>query len=289
MAIPEQFKNFKSYSRYRGFGDKYDLSDEYFATIINGNLLCTDTECDIDCDGNICLITPEGDCFHIGTIPQTEDGSKPVFSFDGNHTLVVKYKVYYDNDHHHGGYETIKCPLVITSDMILKLKFRKIIWFLDKECHNAYQGGRYRNTCDFWWDTTKLKVKLTGTRKLINRYSSPATDYFTQYIVYTENGWTLQPDENGKMQVQEEVFRDSSKLYKCIESLNFFKYRFYIKEYKNGKYSVVDKVDNVEEWYDSTQIKDFYKQGVQICGVFVLNEKFCIQPIVKDLAMIGRL
>ena len=108
MAIPEQFKNFKSYSRYRGFGDKYDLSDEYFATIINGNLLCTDTECDIDCDGNICLITPEGDCFHIGTIPQTEDGSKPVFSFDGNHTLVVKYKVYYDNDHHHGGYETIK-------------------------------------------------------------------------------------------------------------------------------------------------------------------------------------
>lgn len=106
-------------SRYRGLTDRsrYELLDDRFAYIVDGVLICTDNECDIDCDGNICMVWPDGKVLHIGQIwmPESPEINKVKFSRSGN-TLKQSCKVWYDNDHHHGGIEEEEIDLTPTPE-----------------------------------------------------------------------------------------------------------------------------------------------------------------------------
>lgn len=70
----ERLKSVLSCSRYRLEEPSYALTDKYFAKIVNGNLICTDTEEDIDCCGNICLVTTNNEVYHLGVLPRPEVG-----------------------------------------------------------------------------------------------------------------------------------------------------------------------------------------------------------------------
>lgn len=287
--IPEKFRNFKSYSRYRGYGSEYNLSDKYFAKIVNGSLLCTDDECDISSDGNVCLVTPEGACYHIGTIPMTEDGSSPIFSFEGNKKLIIRYRVFYDESHHHSGYETVECSLTVTADMILKDKLARIAYLLEKNCRGAFRGRNIRSDLRFDYDLKNLKIEIHGL-KVRPGYKSYT---FTQYLQFTEKGWVLQPCEDGKTPMLDEEFAGGPVFRQCMESLNFYTYRFYIgSDFSTNEYSVVDKTDGSVEWYSPDQIREFYNSGFKICGVWKslkAGSYFRIKPVIMDFAKLGSL
>lgn len=119
MNILEKIGQPLSPSRYRGLSDRsrYTLSDEYFAYEVNGCLICTDTEKDIDCDGNICMVWPDGKVLHIGHIrmPESPEINKVKFSRSGN-ILKQSCRVWYDNDHHHGDIDVEEIDLTPTDE-----------------------------------------------------------------------------------------------------------------------------------------------------------------------------
>lgn len=220
--IPEKFKNTVSYSRYKGVEWEYALSDRYFAEMVNGNLICTDKECDCDADGNICLVTPDLEVYHIGRVPQLEAGAgKPVFIFN-DVELIVRYLAFCDNDHHHGEVMEERVSLCLTKEMVIEKTLLKATYFLKKNCYRAYFGGSYRNTCDFFTDRQNRRIEICGEQlKKVGRNFSNAKKEYTQYLSFTEDGWVLLSDKNGDNPVLDNVFlwrRD--RLIDAIDKLN---------------------------------------------------------------------
>lgn len=286
--IPEQFKNFKSYSRYRGYegeNEGYDLLDTYICEVVNGNLICTDTEDDIDFDGNICLVTPKGDVYHIGKVPELESGAgKPSFSFQGNN-LVMRYRYFVDESHHHSGVEEVVMPLVITDKMRRDNKIMKTKYYLGKFCH-AYYGGSYRNTCAFVCNYKENAISIYGTQKKMSRFSAKVEEY-KQVLKLTNSGWVLLPDANGTNGVLDNVLMSDSlkgKLLSCIDAMNASKFVFSVVDYKGGKYGIVDVMDGVVEYYTRSEVMGFVNMMITIGGVH--NQ--CIEPLPKDLVDIWR-
>lgn len=141
-------------SRYRGLTDRsrYELLDDRFAYIVDGVLICTDNECDIDCDGNICMVWPDGKVLHIGRVwmPESPEINKVKFSRSGN-TLKQSCRVWYDNDHHHGGTEEEEIDLTPTPERRTAVETRYLIWDIEK----AFRGVTMGNF------TTSLRVSFS--------------------------------------------------------------------------------------------------------------------------------
>lgn len=55
---------------------------------------------------------------------------------------------------------------------------------------------------------------------------------------------------------------------------------FYICSEVNGKYGVIDTDDNVVEYYDSSEIKDFLERGFKIYGATLHSNRIYIKPVI---------
>lgn len=154
-----------SYSRYRGITDsfRYDAINDYFKYEVDGNIICTDTEKDIDFDGNIILLTPKGEVVHIGTVPLLEDGAgNPSFRLDSDGMLHVKSKVFYDNSHHHSGYEEEVIDCHFTEERKVKIRQNKMMLYLSQTL-KPFTGGSYGNRFRIYPDKDggiEIKVNL---------------------------------------------------------------------------------------------------------------------------------
>lgn len=173
---------FISPSRYRGLAceDRYTLKDDRFAYVVDDVLICTDDECDIECDGNICMVWSDGKVLHIGRVPEPEDSitNKVRYSRREN-TLVMSYRVWYDNDHHHGGMEEVTVDLTPTPER----RKRVVEDYLAEDIRSAYRGVDSR----FWVD--QFKVSFVRDRegnasrlKLTSRWNRR---YPRQYKTYS--------------------------------------------------------------------------------------------------------
>lgn len=191
MSILEKIGQPLSPSRYRGLADKsrYTLSDEFFAYEVDGCLICTDTEKDIDCDGNIVMVWPDDKVLHLGTIPQLEqdwgsNSNKVRISRSGN-TLKIEYKVFYDNDHHHSGIEGEEIDMTPTAERRATVEYEYLAYDLLKR----YKGRESVNAwVDFKANYSEYKTDV-GTKKMIclatvlhRRRSSKPNEYQTLYI-----------------------------------------------------------------------------------------------------------
>ena len=159
-----------SYSRYRGVdcNDRYDAVDDYFRFDVDGNIICTDTERDIDSDGNIILITKDEEVLHIGQVPFLEDGAgKPDFSLNDKGNIVMRYKVFYDNSHHHAGIEEEVIDTHLTPERKEKIEKHKLILYLSGNIH-ACNGGRYRNRMSFY--LTQQGIEIYVEIKIVSRF-----------------------------------------------------------------------------------------------------------------------
>lgn len=151
-----------SYSRYRGIDDssRYDAVDDYFKYYVDGNLICTDNEMDINHDGNIILITPDGDVAHIGFVPTLEEGAgKPRYRMDQNGFLHCEYRIFLDNDHHHSDIvkEVIDCHL--TDEYMATIRRNKVILYLSRNL-KAARGCRISYSYSSRKDTIEMHIRV---------------------------------------------------------------------------------------------------------------------------------
>ena len=182
-----------SYSSYRGITDRsrYDAVDDYFRYEVDGNIICTDDEKDISHDGNIILLTPEDDAVIIGSVPRLESGAgKPRFRLDGKE-LHCEYKVFYDNDHHHAGWEeeVIDCSFEKWEPQIRK---NKLMLFLSQKL-KACSSGSLRNSFDItdYSDSDQIDINVDVVR------------YGYMYMTKDSNYYTivLRPNDSGQYEI----------------------------------------------------------------------------------------
>lgn len=134
-----------SYNSYgRPLKLEYALSDEYICAEVGGCLLCTDTERDIDHDGNIVLVWPDKKVSHIGIIPMTEDGRPARVHLSGS-TLTVEW-VEFADDHFRKPYVESR-EYDVTPTRALRKKTELL--YLSAELNKKFKGliyHSYRNT-----------------------------------------------------------------------------------------------------------------------------------------------
>lgn len=166
MSILEKIGQPLSPSRYRGLADRsrYTLSDEFFAFEVDGCLICTDTEKDIDWDGNIVMVWPDDKVLHLGKIPQLEqdwgsNSNKVRISRSGN-TLKIGYRVFYDNDHHHGGIEEEEIDLTPTDERRRYVEMN----YLAAEFAGAFRGV---DSGSFYVESVKAYFKKKGGKEYL--------------------------------------------------------------------------------------------------------------------------
>lgn len=278
--IPENFKNFTSYSRYRGFGSTYALSDEYFAKIVDGNLICTDNECDIDCDGNIVLVTPSGDVMHIGVISVPERG-KVSCSFDSSNNLHLSWREYYDVGLKHSGVR----EEIIDTHLTEERKFELIVLRLHKTLAKSikgYTGGSYCNELSLY--RTKTGILLKGYCSIRTRYSRD-TKYFEQAISFIpKKGFVLMPDKNGedgifKVLIKRDLMLILEEFNKSIglgKNTSFMLVGVDVKSCR-----ILDVKDNTVETVSKEEVIKTIKSGYEVIGVDNIDGTFYFRR-VKD-------
>jgi len=216
--IPEIFKCYKSYSRYGDVRFDYDLLDDFFARIVEGNLICTDSEQDISCDGNICLVTPNGDVLHIGGVPIAEIGTVK-FSFDKDENLHMQYKVAYDNDHHHTEIMDEVVDTHMTEERFLDMMVEKLYRNLKKNV-KPKTSGSLRNTLNIYVVKSK-GIFLCGSKRIAGRCKISERYYAKQLISFNETSkkFELLPEEDGGNRILD-IVSDRNKIAQAIEEIN---------------------------------------------------------------------
>ena len=168
-------------------------SHTHFRYEVDGNIICTDTEEDIFCKGNIILLTPEGDVLHIGEVPQLEGGAGvPCFNLDSDGMLHMKCKVFYDNDHHHCGYEEDVIDCHMTDDRSSRIRQNKVMLYLSKNLR-AYSVGAYRHTYEIYRDGNGINISFHYFKWGYRHYGK--TERYLSFVLGDEDGrYRLQDD-----------------------------------------------------------------------------------------------
>lgn len=202
--IPEAFREACSYSRYRGITcpDRYQLSGCYFSQIVHGCLICTDNECDIDSDGNICLVTPQLDVLHIGTIPMVEGKYGGLVTlrdsqirFDAQENLRIRYTEYLDNSHYHSERQEIIIDTHLDSARREEIEINRIL----AEIASLHWGWRNRTgECRVYISAeyTKGRIRIESC-VYQNRHHEPSERY-TQWVFKKDGIWVPEPLADGQ-------------------------------------------------------------------------------------------
>lgn len=266
INLPEQFKNFKSYSRYRGYPCEYSLSDRYISRIVDGNLICTDTECDIDFDGNIVLVRPDGFVVHIGKVPEVE--GKVTFSWNSDENLVMKYK-----DNYRGVQQEV-INTHLTEELYLYGLALKLAYSLKKRVR-VKNGGTERgklDTCAFVQKQAKtIGVHLYGTLTKIG-YGRHRSDFnYSQDIVYVPGQGFLLCSINGE-DVIGSVFGDNHRLNGLIDEFNeennlCKRSSYRVMRVNEFSCTILDKSDDVKETVTKEDCIKLVERGVRIWGI----------------------
>lgn len=259
--IPEQYSKTTSYSRYRGLSGEYALSDEYFARVVDGNLICTDTECDIDCDGNIVLCTPAFEVIHIGKMPLPERGDVRV-SFDSNNNLHLCYTEYLANGFKHPRPVEMIVDTHLTPERKRQLMLIRLAKFL-KTRIKGYCGGSFRNSITI--DFTDSCVILDGTCKQISRFGSKSSEC-SQRIEFRQGvGFVLIPSRVGGDPIFT-VIRN----YTLLKHLNVFNLSiglgketpFYVTSIGEDCCTIKDLTDGVSERMNLDMVYSYIEKGI---------------------------
>lgn len=225
--IKQILNNSKSFNRYGRVGDTFPLTDDYFCIPYGDCLICTDQECDIDADGNICLVLPDKKVCHLGTVVMTEDGSKPSFSFDRDTGILTqKYKVYYDNSHHHAGYETLTYDCNYTKEK----QYEACLTYLTQELQSeikGYQGGRYRN--QIYFSNAKHGFKMYGIKRTIGQYGiAKDTDHMTLDIYISPENNVIKTDGNDNIWslINPRSLEEAKE--RCLDKIQYYMKKNYV-------------------------------------------------------------
>ena len=279
--IPIEFQKFKSYSSYgSSYKDEYSLTDRYFSKIINGCLICSDTQETIDIMGNVCLVHPISGVLHLESIPRPEYDGEIKFRFDSNDNLVISVKYYAASGRKHGYWEETVIDTHYNSSMANQLLKKKLLLQIHDKVKSRQHVSSVRTNFR-GYSASETTIRLTvDYKKYGYGYRLIEEDYFTQDIVLTDRGFILLPDVNKG--------EDSVLPYITERALPRLLYDFNLEhgyidktpfivngKALDGKYAIKDLEDGVVEYYSKGEIYDVLSRGITIRGVDVLPNK-CI-------------
>lgn len=199
--------NVTSYSALRGLTDRYSLTDKLLWIDKGNYVICTDTEEYIDRGVNVCLVTDKEDCIHIGTVPQVEDGyfkggKNRVKISNTEDSLVFKYGVFYDNDHHHSGEEVETIDITFSDKHKSEILKNRCIADLfvnvkAKDFQNQIVRTNYHNTKGGFDLTVSVKHKDVWRQGRFGSYLSSvgySESFSVHFLVDNNTGVTVSPD-----------------------------------------------------------------------------------------------
>lgn len=278
--IPVEFQKFNSYSCYAGsYKDEYKLTDQFFCRIVDGCLICSDTQETIDIMGNVCLVHPTLGVLHLGSIPRPEYDGEIRFSFDTNGNLTISVKCYAANGRKHGYWEETVIDTHYNSSMADQLLKKKLLLQISSKV-KARQGGSIRTNFRCYSSSETTIRLVVDYKKFGYGYRVVKEDYFTQDIILTDKGFLLLPDAN-KGEDSVLPFITERALPRLLYDFNLEhgyidKTPFIVNgKALDGKYAIKDLEDGVVEYYSKEEIYDILSKGITIRGVDVLPNK-CI-------------
>ncbi len=197
----------------------YSAVDDYFWKEVDGNIICTDNQCDIDHDGNILLITPEKDCLIIGRIPMLEEGAGNVrCSFDDDNNLVLEYRVFLDNSHHHSDVIRERIDTKLTPERMIQIESDRLKENLYMGLKDIlFNGGSIANTDLRIWDRADKTFEVRILHKEYNRYCLNQNRSDTVHIVFRRNPIN---HPNGRYEISDE---HGLYDYERVKDWKFFK------------------------------------------------------------------
>lgn len=272
--IPQEFQKFKSYSSYNSyFEDEYKLSDEFFSRVVDGCLICSDTQHTIDIMGNVCLVHPKFGVLHLGKIPRPEVEGEINFSFDSTNNLHIKYRVYYDCDRKHSDIEELIIDTHYNNEVYKGFLVKNLVKYLSTNLRAKYGGCirsflkvyRSRENCI----TLQLNYKKLGYGGRIAKEGC-----LSQNIVLTDSGFKLLLDANNDDSVQQFITDNISKHLNIfnVENKLVKSTPFMLISYLDGEYRVKDISDGVIEGYTKEQLIEIVNKGIRIVGIDILPD-----------------
>lgn len=277
--IPQEFEKFKSYSSYgSSYKDEYNLTDKYFSKVVDGCLICSDTQETIDIMGNVCLVHPELGVLHLESIPRPEYDGEIRFSFDANDNLIISCKCYAANGRKHGYWEDICINTHFNDSMRNQLLKKHLVLELNSKVKSR-QGGSIRTNFRCY-GTSETTLRLVVDYKEYGYgYKLISEDCFSQDIVLTNRGFSLNLDKNGDDSVLNYV--NKSDVLKILYEFNV-KHKlqnptsFILVSKFDDKYGVKDEEDGITEYYSKEELVEIVLNGISIRGVDILPNK-CIK------------
>lgn len=275
--IPEEFQKFNSYSCYgSSYKDEHYLTDKYFCKVVDDCLICSDTQETIDIMGNVCLVHPILGVLHLGSIPRPEYDGEVKFKFDSNDKLVISVKCYAANGRKHGYWEDICINTHFNGSMRNQLLKKHLVLELNSRVKSRQGGSIRTNFRCYGISETTLRL-VVDYKKYGYGYRLVSEDYFSQDIILTDRGFSLQLDKNGADSVLNYV--NKADVIKIIYDFNV-KHKlqkptpFSLVSKLDDKYRVKDSSDGVVEEYSKEDLVDIVvNKGIQIIGVdILLNE-----------------
>ena len=251
-----------SYSRYRGllYNSRYKLSNEYiWHQFPDGSLVCTDMQCDIDCNGNIVLVLRDGKVYILGQVPVTEDDSRPRISLRGT-TLHIEYACFAKDGLRGKYYETEDYNLVLSTKQLKKLQYDYLCLEIASFFH-ALRGHR-RSRYTLYSDISDNCIYIEGSYEEVSRGYRPKPEHPAKQGIKCQNEtWTITEPKEGNG-FSDLIQMSAVVIPQVLKYLNDTRFRLVDEDMTN--YYVLDITDGVIDKVAKSNYSKIAQSGINI-------------------------